>query len=274
MTVNVKVQRGDLKMGRILIFFLLITIITAGCATKNDVTLIEKQLIDIDNRLDILGRKNTSLTKQLAKLEKETKSTQKADFLVQFGDFQTSLNRLSGRLEENDYKLKKLIDETNKEKEVLVAQLSSLEKRVQGLERLLAEQKAALKATEFKLMGPKGVYQEALNFYKKSKYKNARELFEKLLKEYPNSSLAGNAQFWIGEAYFSQKRFEEAILAYQKAIKKYPKNTKIPGALLKQGLSFAALGDKDTAKILLKQLIKKYPKTEQAKIAQRKLNNL
>ena len=262
-------------MKRVLVSLLLV--IFAACATRKDVTLIEKQLINMDSRLDALERENVSLGKKLAKLEKEIKSIRKVDFLVQLGDVQTNLNRLNGRLEEDSYKLKKLRDEFNAykyEREAFSARLSSLEDKLKDLERLLEEQREKLRATEFKLKGPKGIYNEALRLYKRGKYKNARELFKELLKAYPKSSLAGNAQFWIGETYFCEKRFEEAILAYQKVIKKYPKNIKVPGALLKQALSFELLGDKATAKVLLKQLIREYPKTKQAKIAKRKLSNL
>lgn len=262
------------------ILFFLLTIILIGCATKKDVTLIEKNIIRIDSRLNAV---ENNFIARLAKLEKDVKGIQKPGFLVQLDDFRTALDELNGRLEENSYQLQKLSDEieaykqeNNRDREALLMRMASLEKGLQELEKVVEKQKGKLKATKLKLigLGPKGIYQEALKLYKKGEYENARKLFEKLLKEYPNSSLAGNAQFWIGEIYFSQKQFEEAILAYQKAIKKYPKNVKIPGALLKQALSFAALGDKNTAKVLLNQLIKKYPKTEQAKIAQRKLKNL
>lgn len=271
-------ESGDLKVGRILILFLLITIITAGCATQKDVTLIEENVIRIDRRLDTL---ENNFTARVSQLERDIKELQKPSFLVELEDFRTALDELNGRLEKNSYQLQKLSgeieaykQESNRDREALVVRITSLEKGFQELERALEKERKKLKVTKFKLMGPKGIYQEALRLYKKGEYENARKLFEKLLKEYPNSPLAGNAQFWIGEVYFCQKRFEEAILAYQKTIKKYPKNVKIAGALLKQALSFAALGDKDTAKILLKQLIQRYPKTEQARIAQRKLKNL
>jgi tol-pal system protein YbgF len=92
-----------------------------------------------------------------------------------------------------------------------------------------------------------------------------------LLKIYPKSKHADNAQFWIGEIYYREKWYEKAILEYQKVIEKYPKGNKVESSLLKQGLAFYNIGDRANARLILNVLIKKYPKSNEAKIAKRKL---
>ena len=99
----------------------------------------------------------------------------------------------------------------------------------------------------------------------------ARQGFAQLIKSYPNSTNADNAQFWIGKSYYREKWYEKAILEYQTVLDKYPKGNKVPAAMLKQGLAFLQLGDKSNARLILQELEKKYPKTNEARIAKRKL---
>ena len=94
------------------------------------------------------------------------------------------------------------------------------------------------------------------------------------MKKYPKSDLADNAQFWIGEAYFSLRQYEQAILAYNDVIKRYPKGNKIPNALLRQSLAFIEINDKTSARLLLRKIIKEYPNSSEAKIASKKMESL
>jgi len=106
----------------------------------------------------------------------------------------------------------------------------------------------------------------------------ARNAFKEFLKKYPQSEMADNAIFWIGETYFYEKWYEKAILEYEKVITQYPKGDRVPSALLKQGISFYLHGEtqkddkfKKTAIGVMKELIDKYPKTNEATIAAKKL---
>ena len=121
---------------------------------------------------------------------------------------------------------------------------------------------------------PKDIYDLGLRLYKQKSYAAARDRFEEYVKKYPKSSLADNAQYWIGQTYYAQKKYEEAILAYNHMIKRYSRSSKVPAALYKQGMAFKALGDKRTAKIVLNKLVKKYPKSTQAKWARKVLKKL
>jgi len=52
---------------------------------------------------------------------------------------------------------------------------------------------------------------------------------------YPDSSLADNAQYWLGEAYYVNKSFPEAQASFQRVVDRYPQSRKRPDALLKIG---------------------------------------
>ena len=118
------------------------------------------------------------------------------------------------------------------------------------------------------------LYKDAYETFQKGDLESARRKFEVFLKQYPNTGLSDNAQFWIGETYYLRKDFEKAILEYEKMITKYPEGDKMPAALLKQGLAFLELGDKTNGRNLLKRVIERYPHSEQAEIAKKRLEGI
>jgi tol-pal system protein YbgF len=118
------------------------------------------------------------------------------------------------------------------------------------------------------------LYDTSMASFKEGKYEDAMQGFETLLKKYPNSDRADNAQFWIGECYMGIKQYEKAILAYQEVIKKYPKGNKVPSAMLRQAIAFLEIKDKTSTRLLLKKIINKYPDSSEAQIAKKKLQAL
>ncbi|HEY2679026.1 MAG TPA: tol-pal system protein YbgF [Steroidobacteraceae bacterium] len=78
-------------------------------------------------------------------------------------------------------------------------------------------------------------YQAAFNLLKDGQYDRAIVAFQKFLVAYPDSSLADNAQYWLGEAYYVNKAYPEAQAAFQRVVDKYPQSRKLGDALLKIG---------------------------------------
>jgi tol-pal system protein YbgF len=118
----------------------------------------------------------------------------------------------------------------------------------------------------------KDVYMAAYEAYKEGKTVEAREQFKSLLMDYSENDYSDNARFWIAESYYKDGNFEDAILAYEELFKMNPASDKVPGAMLKQGLAFYALKDKKTGRIILEKLVEKFPESDQAKLAQRKMD--
>jgi tol-pal system protein YbgF len=118
------------------------------------------------------------------------------------------------------------------------------------------------------------LYKNAKQTYARKDFTAAREKFKAFLAVYPKGELSDNAQFWIGESFYSEKDYEKAIIAYDDVLKKFPKGDKISSALLKQALCWLELGDKTFAQSLLKRVIREHPRTQQAKIAKEKLKGI
>ena len=116
-----------------------------------------------------------------------------------------------------------------------------------------------------------GLYDAEKRYFDSYNYSSARKELGLLLDNYPSSSLADDAQYYIAETYFNEKWFEKAILEYQLVIEKYPKGDKRPAAFFKQGLAFENIGDSTNAKVRYKELVQLYPDSNEAKIVGAKL---
>ena len=123
-------------------------------------------------------------------------------------------------------------------------------------------------------MSPQEAYSVAYNDYLKGNYDLAVDSFKLYRQQFPDSPLADNALYWIGECRYSQRKYEEAIDAFDDLIMTYPQGDKAAAAHLKKGLSFIELGRKPEALAALKLLVAKYPLEEEARIAQDKIREL
>ncbi|RPJ11760.1 MAG: tol-pal system protein YbgF, partial [Deltaproteobacteria bacterium] len=131
-----------------------------------------------------------------------------------------------------------------------------------------------VKPSQPALLGSADLYKDGLDTFYRGDMEGARKRLETFLKNYPNTELSDNAQFWIGETYYRQKDYERAILEYEKVIVKYPEGDKVSAAMLKQGLAFLELGDKTNARSLLRRIVERYPQSEQAELARKRLEGL
>ena len=195
---------------------------------------------------------------------------------------------LSGRLEESEFMMQeRLTASENAEKgtQILLDRLSinlnQMEIRLRYIEQYLNLESTGSHSTPKKQsqtaeknQTDQERYIAAKQAFDQSDFETARTAFETIIKDFPKSEHADNAQFWIGEIYYREKWYEKAILEYQKVIENYPKGNKVPASLLKQGFAFISLGDKANSRLILKELSQKYPETNEGKIALQKLKEL
>lgn len=116
-------------------------------------------------------------------------------------------------------------------------------------------------------------YSAALSDYTAKRYEAAINGFKEILTVSPTSSLADNAQYWIGECYDAMGNFEMAQDAFNKVFD-YLKSNKLPDAQVKIGLIYAKLGKTDLAREEFKAVIDNYPGTNASGIATSQLRKL
>jgi len=118
------------------------------------------------------------------------------------------------------------------------------------------------------------LYNEGMTQVRAEHPEAGRALLEQYLAAEPNSSLAPNALYWIGESYFNEKNYPQAILSFKNVTRRFPKHHKAAAALLKIGMAYEQLGEKDNATLYLRALLQEHPKSEPAPIARKKLAEL
>jgi len=295
-------RMGSGFMGLLLLFFWL-----GGCASQKEMSVLQRQIWATRRDLDKSKAQVAELEKRMkAQMEAYDADNQplrrnQAAVGAQLDRIELELGRLNGLMEEST-----AMNNRNEERisEVQQRQMESMlevQKGVEDLDRRIAlmanylglqelavgtarnagtEHRTAVAmpaatkaqaAKEQSAMDAEGLYSKAFQLFRAGQFDAARTEFSNYLKLYPNTDLADNSQFWLGECYYAEKRYSEAIAAYEMTIKQYPKSDKVSSALLKQGMAFWELGDKTAAEILLKKVVKGYPNSNQAKIAQSKL---
>ncbi|HKY71570.1 MAG TPA: tol-pal system protein YbgF [Nitrospira sp.] len=117
-------------------------------------------------------------------------------------------------------------------------------------------------------------YERILAYFKEGNLDGSREGFSAFLAEYPNSDLAPNARYWLGESHYGKKDYKQAIDSYDRVELDYPQSEKVPAAILKKGFAYLALKDKKRASSAFKQVVTLYPKSPEAGKAYDKLNQM
>jgi tol-pal system protein YbgF len=121
---------------------------------------------------------------------------------------------------------------------------------------------------------PDVLYNNALRDYNAAKYDLASQEFADYLKYYPNTDLAGNAQFYVADLEYRQGNYEQAVKDYDKVLEQYPSGNKAPAAQLKKGLALLELGRRNEGVRELNSLIQRYPRSLEADQARKRLASL
>jgi len=277
-----------------------IGLVLFGCASTKDVQVLDKELDKLNSQINTLQKENDFTKSEISDLKVENQKL-KTDLSLRLENLQSEMRILTTGIEEYKELLKRPSREIDRIKEEMESRLKILEERRKTQEEKIKEIEDRFRGLDGKTAGStskpmeserlastkeipselRGVstgmgdlYKDAYETFHKGDLEGARRKFEAFLKQYPNTELSDNAQFWIGETYFLKKDFERAILEYEKAMVKYPEGDKIPAALFKQALAFLELGDKTNARNLLKRVIEKYPHSEQAEMAKKKLETI
>ncbi|MDH5355222.1 MAG: tol-pal system protein YbgF [Gammaproteobacteria bacterium] len=117
-------------------------------------------------------------------------------------------------------------------------------------------------------------YQAAFDTLKEGRYNKAKAEFSRFLKQYPDSSFAGNAQYWLGEANYVTRNFDQGIIEFELVLSRYPSSSKVPDAMLKLGYTYYEKKQYNKAKIMLTELRKRYPNATAARLAGKRLDRI
>lgn len=121
---------------------------------------------------------------------------------------------------------------------------------------------------------PQQAYQKAYETLQAGLYEEAILAFSAFLKAHPESEQAGNAWYWLGEAYYVKRDFIGARQAFGQVVERFPNHPKAPDALLKLGYVAIDLGDWQAATRHLNEVIQRFPGTRAAQLAGERLGQM
>ena len=80
------------------------------------------------------------------------------------------------------------------------------------------------------------------------------------MQRHPQHTLAGNAQYWLGETFYARRDYQNAMTAFAEGYKAYKASPKGPDNLLKLGITLATLGRKPDACAIFGRFAQDYPR--------------
>ena len=83
--------------------------------------------------------------------------------------------------------------------------------------------------------------------------------------------MAPNAQYWLGNAYYTQKDCKKAIEAHKLVVAKWPQHPRAPDSLIGIATCQQELGDAKGAKASFEGILAKYPGSSAATTARQRL---
>lgn len=117
-------------------------------------------------------------------------------------------------------------------------------------------------------------FDAALGELREGRYPQAIADLQRFVSAWPNSSRAGDAQYWLGESYYLSRNYDAAKEAFINLGLRYPQNARLPDALLKLGYIYGEQGDTARAREVLQKLVQVYPNSPAAGLAGRRLQSL
>ena len=157
--------------------------------------------------------------------------------------------------------LQQALNEIEEKQNVLSRQLSSK----QAIQPQILKQKN-IAVAPISVSQEQKLYDKARQAYVSKDFSQAASLFVSFVKEYPNHRLASNAQYWLGECYYSVDDFDRSRSEFQKVIDFYKDSAKAPDALVKIALTYSKEGEIDHAKFELERVLKLYPNYERKQL--------
>ena len=241
-------------------------LLAGGCVSSTDIQGLRQQLTDLQRQVLQMQTQGSSkqevadveaaITQQIQALLKT-----EADMRVELGSLSGQIEELQGKLEDTNYRLSQLsqqIATTNQELRNFRAPLPT----------------GAVGEGAVVPADPETLYQSAYSDYLRGNYDLAIMAFQQYLQSFPETDLADNALYWIGECYYRQSKFREAIGQYDQVVAKFPRSDKVPSAQLKKGYALLEAGDRKAGVLQLQSVRKTYPNSDEANLARQRLQAL
>ena len=118
------------------------------------------------------------------------------------------------------------------------------------------------------------LYDRVMEEFKHRDYEAALAGFRFFLELHGHSSLAANAQYWVGECQYRLGRYKEALKSFYHVVSYYPLSPKLAASTLKIGQTYTRLKDHEKARMMYERVVDQYPESAEAELARKALDSM
>jgi tol-pal system protein YbgF len=181
----------------------------------------------------------------------------------------SKVDQLSGQIQ--------ALNDTMDEIKVRLAKVTKQLEDMQASQQSMQAQQAQAQAQQQALKDappPDVLYNNAVRDYTGGKNDLASQEFSEYLKFYPNTDLAGNCYFYLGEIQFRAANYQQAVQSYDQVLQNFPSGNKAASAQLKKGFALIELGKQDDGVAELRHVVQRYPHSPEALQARERMRKL
>jgi tol-pal system protein YbgF len=102
----------------------------------------------------------------------------------------------------------------------------------------------------------------------------ARSALSELITKYPNSEYVPEAMFYTAQAYTAERNLDAADAQYLALISRFPSSPRVPTAMYKRALHLQSQKKTTEAKRIFQDIIKRFPRSDEAALADERLQSI
>jgi len=245
------------------------------------VTSSGQSINSIETRIDRMEREMQTLSRSVYKGDVpppqmgggvDNKKT--AAMEMRLNQLEEQLRRLTGMIEENSYRTRKLEEKINSKAAISSSgagtsqsmnsvQKTPLNNATVNSPALTVDntpyQLGTITNNKAATTTPAGLYDQAFSFLQVKDYASAQNAFDGFIEKYPDHSLVENSKYWLGETYYARGDYQSASRSFARAFKDHPEGQKAPDVLLKLAMSLKAQDMREEACLTLAEIGRRFP---------------
>lgn len=246
-----------------------------------DIRMLQEQTQQMQQQLQAaLDALNAQLKAISSRVDEQAAATRKsfADQKLAVDQFGTDLRVVRERIDESNVRITSLSQEVEALRlaipQMTAAPAVPVDPDAPPVSDVQPPQSQAPPPTMSPGMSPQRLFSTALADFTAGQWTLCIDGFNTYLKSFARTDAADDAQWYIGDCYYSDGKFTEAIDAYGRVITGYPKGDRVPDAYYKMGLALERMKQYDRAREAWESLTRLFPDSDLARLAKQRLDGL
>ncbi len=254
--------------GRWVLPALCVLVVASACGVQTDLTNLKNDTTHLRAQMQVV-REEVALQEDIDSLRVDIGRLESLvrDQMNELWEMRADMGQRVGALENQLQVLATRITESDRQFSALVRKLETLQVQLSA-----ADRPDTSSAGQSQSVDPGELYDLALRDFQRGSYDVAVRQFNQYMEYFPDSDLADDAQYYIGDCYYTQSLYTQALDAYEHLLSVYPEGNKVPATLLKIAFIKVARKELPAARSYLERVIGEFPDSEEAQLAKMRLD--